>query len=167
MTGLLDELSPQERLQVLKQARAANLKRAKKTSPCIRRTERPDSIPLSHAQQRMWFIDQLSDTAGVAYQIGGALRFEGALNREALQWSLDELLQRHESLRTVFTTKDGGAVQVIRPAAAFTLQEKDLSALSRSEQAAAVQLEADEDRVKRFDLRHGPLIRARPRTGPT
>ena len=76
--------------------------------------------PASFPQQRLWFMDQLSP-GGFAYNITGGLRIRGALNVEALERSLGELVRRHEPLRTVFAAVDGQPVQIVREADAFRL----------------------------------------------
>src|SRR5262249_38564249 len=79
--------------------------------------KRPERLPLSWAQQRLWFLDQLDRAAGAAYHLPGALRLHGLLNREALRATLDRLVARHEILRTRFeSAEDGQAQQVIAPA---------------------------------------------------
>ena len=70
------------------------------------RADRSGALPLSWAQQRLWFIDQL-EGARAAYNVTGALRLHGVLDQEALQRTLDTLLERHEVLRTVFRNVDG------------------------------------------------------------
>ncbi|MEU5843665.1 non-ribosomal peptide synthase/polyketide synthase [Rhodococcus sp. NPDC047139] len=78
---------------------------------------RPDPIPLSPAQQRMWFINQF-DTTSPAYNIAVALRLSGDLDQVALQHAIGDVLGRHESLRTRYPLTDDGPVQVVLPAAA-------------------------------------------------
>ncbi|MFJ9371533.1 amino acid adenylation domain-containing protein, partial [Nocardia sp. NPDC101769] len=77
---------------------------------------RPDNVPLSLAQQRMWFLNQF-DTASAAYNVPVAVRLTGALDVEALQQAVADVIGRHETLRTVYPQVDGAATQVIVPAA--------------------------------------------------
>ncbi|MFE3293293.1 amino acid adenylation domain-containing protein, partial [Rhodococcus sp. NPDC059234] len=84
--------------------------------PVLEATERPDEIPLSPAQQRMWFINQFDPTSP-AYNVPFAVRLSGALDAEALDAALADVVHRHESLRTVFPAGRDGPVQQIRPAA--------------------------------------------------
>ena len=70
-------------------------------------------VPLSYAQQRMWFIDQLTPGRS-SYNIPGGMRLEGRLNLDALRNSLTEIMRRHESLRTRFVAIKGEPRQVMR-----------------------------------------------------
>src|SRR5262244_2790653 len=72
------------------------------------------TVPLSFAQQRLWFLDQL-EPGNKAYIVSRAIRLEGELNAEVLEQSLNEIVRRHEDLRTTFAAVDGQPVQVIKP----------------------------------------------------
>ncbi|MXV13476.1 non-ribosomal peptide synthetase, partial [Xanthomonas sp. LMG 8992] len=132
------------------------------TQEAIVPVERDGVLPLSWAQQRLWFLDQLDHAAGAAYHIPAALRFSGALNRAALRASLDRIVARHENLRTTFVSAEGEPRQVIASAdSGFLLIEHDLRHLQGAEQEAAVaELSMGEARAP-FDLAHGPLVRGR------
>ena len=95
---------------------------------------RPERLRLSFAQQRLWFLDQLG--AGAAYNVPWALRLEGRLDAAALRASLDEIVRRHEALRTTFPAVGGQAAQVIAPAASVPLPVTDLSSAAESEREA-------------------------------
>ncbi len=123
----------------------------------IPRREQHDDIPLSFAQERLWFLDQL-EPGGAAYNMPGAVWLEGDLDVAALERSLNEIVRRHEVLRTTFRAERGRPVQVISPSLSLSLPLIDLSQSSDSE-AVARRL-AREEAVKPFDLTRGPLLRA-------
>ncbi|HEX6038685.1 non-ribosomal peptide synthetase, partial [Longimicrobium sp.] len=117
-------------------------------------------VPLSFAQQRLWFLEQLGDL-GSAYHIHRSLRLRGALDREALIRTLDGIVARHEALRTVFVRVDGVPAQRVAPAeeSRFHLREHDLGG-EADPVAALAPLVAGEVNTP-FDLERGPLIRGR------
>ncbi|MFB9115295.1 condensation domain-containing protein, partial [Xanthomonas arboricola pv. corylina] len=93
--------------------------------------ERTGALPLSWAQQRLWFLDQLDPAASLAYHMPTALRLEGPLDGAALQATLDRIVARHESLRTYFLQTVDGPVQQFAPdTAGFALTQADLSGLT-------------------------------------
>ena len=120
--------------------------------------DREGALPASLAQQRLWFLAQLG-VAGHAYHIHGGLRLKGALKRAALLGALDEIVQRHEVLRTTFRSSEGRALQVVDSSARMTLIEDDFSAGDDADERAhrLIRHEAGQP----FDLGRGPLIRAR------
>ena len=126
--------------------------------PTISRAARGMPLPLSFAQERMWFLYQLSPAAA-AYNIPASVRLHGPLNRAALRWSVQELVRRHDALRTTFMTVDGQARQIIHASLAPLWTEKDLRGLSREmREARALELATAEARHP-FDLEQGPLLR--------
>ncbi|MET0398945.1 MAG: amino acid adenylation domain-containing protein [Longimicrobiaceae bacterium] len=116
-------------------------------------------LPLSFAQQRLWFIHQL-DPRSPAYNMPSPLRLRGRLRPEVLRRALAELVRRHESLRTVFASVGGEPLQVIRPAGPALLPVVDLRGLADERRQAAVQRLAAEEVERPFDLARGPLVRA-------
>ncbi len=121
---------------------------------------RAGSAPVSSAQRRLWFIDQLHP-GSAAYNIPLAFRLRGPLDRGALQDSLSAIVERHESLRTVFGLADGEPVQDVRPAGLSGMALTDLVPLPPGlRQSEAERLTAEEARAP-FDLARGPLFRAR------
>src|SRR5205814_1208734 len=101
-------------------------------------------LPLSFAQQRLWFLDQL-EPGSSAYNIPAAVRLNGQLNKTALEQSLNEIVRRHEALRTTIAEMDGKPVQIIAPALALTLPVVDLEQLPEEERKAeAVRLSTEE-----------------------
>ena len=124
----------------------------------ISRSNRSGSLLLSWSQRRLWFLEQLEDL-GSAYHIEGALRLEGELDEAALQAAIDEIVVRHEVLRTVFvrTDDDGEPYQVVRQASGFSLKKLDLG--DQAEQEQVLQRVLTDASAERFDLSQGPLIR--------
>ncbi|WP_440964825.1 condensation domain-containing protein [Massilia sp. GER05] len=125
----------------------------------IPRVERNRYLPLSHAQQRLWFIDQLEGGGHSTYVIPLALRLRGELRTDAMQEALNGMIARHETLRTVFDTVDGKPVQIIAPKLALPLPITDLQSCpdADAELQRLLRIEANCG----FDLRCGPLLRAR------
>ncbi|MBU6346822.1 MAG: amino acid adenylation domain-containing protein, partial [Cyanobacteria bacterium REEB494] len=118
--------------------------------------DRSQPLPLSHAQERLWFLDQL-DSSHSAYNMPGAVRLSGELDVAALECSLQEIVRRHEALRTVFGLQEGQPVQQILPAA-FHLPLIDLSMLEGQDAEVERLLAAEIHHA--FDLAQGPLFRA-------
>ena len=109
------------------------------------------AFPASYAQERIWFLAQM-DPCDPAYQISGSVRFTGVLDVAALQASFDEIVRRHESLRTTFRSVDGALMQVISPEATVRLELKSVADNEILEKAAAIA-------SKPFNLEAGPLLR--------
>jgi amino acid adenylation domain-containing protein/FkbM family methyltransferase len=128
-------------------------------SAFISRRPNRDSAPLSFAQQRLWFLDQLEPESS-AYNVSDAIRLTGRLNVAVLEQSLNEILSRHELLRTVFRAMDGQPVQLIATAPHLKLPVMDLRKLPETKREAEVQRLASEEAQRPFDLAEGPLIRA-------
>ena len=128
-------------------------------APAILPIRRDRPLPLSFAQQRLWFLDQLG--TGAAYHSPLALRLVGRLDTGALKAALTEILRRHESLRTSFQAVNGEPVQVIAPDATLALPVDDLSALDESARQAGALALAREEAERHFDLSVGPVMRVR------
>ncbi|HEX8319063.1 amino acid adenylation domain-containing protein [Longimicrobium sp.] len=128
--------------------------------PPIERVERGGDLPLSFAQQRLWFVERLA-AAGTAFHIPVRQRLRGEVDRAALRRALDRILARHEALRTVFAEVDGAPVQRIVPAeeSPFPLKEHDLR--GRAQGPAELHRLMAEEAGTPFDLERGPLIRGR------
>ncbi len=123
----------------------------------VARDGRP--LPVSFAQQRLWFVDQLMP-GNVAYNLMGMLRLKGALDISALTAALSELVRRHETLRTHFESIDGTPFQVIDPPQPFALERADLTTLPESEREAEVRRWARRETERPFNLAQGPIVRA-------
>ncbi|NEU79519.1 non-ribosomal peptide synthetase [Nostoc sp. UIC 10630] len=129
------------------------------TVPPLLPTPRNAHLPLSFAQSRLWFLDQLKPNSAF-YNIPGALRLQGQLQVTALEQSLCEIIHRHEALRTNFVTVDGQPTQIIHPETAWTLSIVDWQYLPTSEQEIAAQQLAIAQAQQPFDLANEPLFRA-------
>ncbi|HKE58468.1 MAG TPA: condensation domain-containing protein, partial [Pyrinomonadaceae bacterium] len=129
------------------------------TKPLRRVPNERNNFPLSYAQQRLWFLDQL-EPGSTAYIIPGSMRFKGPLNVSALEQALTEIVRRHEVLRTSFRIVNGQPVQSIAAPQPFILSRRDLRDLSETEREARVEQLMNEDSLQSFDLSRGPLIRA-------
>jgi amino acid adenylation domain-containing protein/non-ribosomal peptide synthase protein (TIGR01720 family) len=141
-------------------ALSTRLKQARQQSPlpAITSLNRSESLPLSFAQQRLWFLNQLEGPSAT-YNMPEALRLEGPLQQPALIQSLQELVQRHESLRTIFPTIHGKpSIQIL--VNNFSLLIIDLSHLTPSAIDNEVHRLVDEDVQRPFDLENEPLFRA-------
>jgi amino acid adenylation domain-containing protein len=130
------------------------------TVPPIRRVKRDGVLPLSFAQQRLWFFEQLQP-GSATYNLLQSVQLLGALNVPALEQSLNEILRRHESLRTTFQNIKGEPAQQVMPASLLALPLTDLSGLPELEREAEVRRLTLEELNRPFDLARGPLVRAR------
>ena len=117
-------------------------------------------LPASFAQERLWFLDQL-EPGQPAYNIPVNFRLGGPLHAEALAQALTFIVERHETLRTVFDLRDGAPVQVILPAEPVTLPVEDVRSLDEAARDAALARAIDEESTKPLDLAAGPVFRAR------
>ncbi|MDQ2935946.1 MAG: amino acid adenylation domain-containing protein [Acidobacteriota bacterium] len=126
--------------------------------PTVQRTRRGQEIPLSFAQQRLWFLDQFEPGSSL-YNINRALRLKGTLDLSKLERAVQMIAARHEALRTTFVATDGRPVQIIKPAVTVPFQVQDLrsvpSGAREEETKRLIQVEAE----KPFDLSRGPLLR--------
>lgn len=117
------------------------------------------AFPVSFAQQRLWFLSQLEPESAL-YNVPQAFDFAGPVDRPDLAWCLNEVVRRHEALRTTFTAVAGQPVQIVARDLVVQLPEADLRRLPPSARAAKAASLADEQYSEPFDLEHGPLIRA-------
>jgi aspartate racemase len=125
----------------------------------IQSVSRTKDFPLSFSQQRLWFLDQYEPGSSV-YNIPSAVRLTGALDVSALEQSFQEIVNRHEALRTTFSMVEGEAVQVIAPSLKLALPVVDLGETPEAEREEEAQRLAKEEARRPFDLAQGPLVRA-------
>jgi amino acid adenylation domain-containing protein len=125
----------------------------------IPRCDRGTHLPLSFAQQRLWFIHQLHPESS-AYNLSLAVRLKGALDAVALIKALNAIIARHEALRTLFPAIAGEPVQVILPELTLNITQIDLRATPPAEREAEAQQLANHLNHQPFDLSEGPLLRA-------
>ncbi|MEA2694498.1 MAG: hypothetical protein QOJ16_3885, partial [Acidobacteriota bacterium] len=119
---------------------------------------RGGELPLSFAQQRLWFLDQL-EPGSASYNVPGALRLSGRLSAAALAAAFSAIVLRHEALRTTFRAGSEEPVQVIAPAAPRSLPLVDLAGLPARLKEATARGLAQEEAARPFDLERGPLAR--------
>ncbi|MDY4300243.1 non-ribosomal peptide synthetase [Pseudomonas salmasensis] len=124
----------------------------------IHALSRQEDLPQSLAQNRLWITWQL-DPHSSAYTIPGALHLRGELDEDALRHSFQQLIQRHEALRTRFYERDGQAFQRVEAKADFELPIIDLSDLPHAEREARAQQVREDQARSPFDLEKGPLLR--------
>jgi amino acid adenylation domain-containing protein len=115
-------------------------------------------LPLSFAQQRLWFIDQL-EPGNAAYNIPGAMMLEGKLNLNALESAINEIVRRHEVLRTRIEAEGGEPAQVIDEWEPRRLDVEDLTGIPPEEIEEEVSRRIREEARTGFDLKRGPLLR--------
>ncbi|CAK0763173.1 hypothetical protein CCP3SC5AM1_330001 [Gammaproteobacteria bacterium] len=142
-----------ELVEILRQAQ-----QCPDSSQAIPQAARTGRLPLSFAQQRLWFLDQMG--ASTAYNVFSALQLTGKLDVAALQAALREIVQRHESLRTTFAEHEGEAYQIIHPEATLDIPIVDLRHLPEIAQTAELMRSAIAEAQRRFDLSHDLMIRA-------
>ncbi|MEO5732000.1 MAG: condensation domain-containing protein, partial [Byssovorax sp.] len=145
--------------QLAERVEAARRADERRAAPPLVRAPRDGELPLSFAQQRLWFLDQLEPESPL-YNLRAAVRLLGALDVDALAQSLQEIVRRHEGLRTTFAGVDGRPGQVIAEQLALTVPVVDLRALAATAQEAELRRLTADDGERPFDLARGPLLRA-------
>jgi len=126
----------------------------------IGRAGRDRELPLSYAQQRLWFIDQM-EPGSAAYNIPCAVRLRGRLDEQALRKSLTEIVRRHEVLRSSFPSRDGEPRQEIHEVDELQLIGLDLRQTDQAEREERLQEVLLAEARHGFELSSGPLIRAK------
>ena len=128
--------------------------------PALVAEPRMGTLPMSFAQERLWFLEQLEELGG-AYHLPVRFRLEGELDLTALERTFGELIRRHSTLRTRFEMTDDGPVQVIEPDSRLELAVTDLSSLADpAEREAVLRPLMQAAMTQPFDLGKSPLIRA-------
>ncbi|HYH46354.1 MAG TPA: amino acid adenylation domain-containing protein, partial [Thermoanaerobaculia bacterium] len=127
-------------------------------APAMRPVPRDRPLPLSFAQERLWFLDQF-EPGRAAYNIPTALRFGGPLDLPRLAASFTEVVRRHEALRTTFAVAEGRAVQVVAPTLDLPLPLIDLGPLPDAARERESGRLAAQESWRAFDLAAGPLVR--------
>ncbi|CAG0937717.1 nonribosomal peptide synthetase DhbF [Thermoflexales bacterium] len=131
---------------------------AKRSGGVIPRASRSGPLALSFAQQRLWFMDQLAPGTS-AYHIPQAVRLIGAVNLSALEHSLNEIISRHEALRTTFESTGDEPFQRIVTELLLPLSLIDLATLTLPEREAQLRQIMSAEATRLFNLTHGPLLR--------
>ncbi|HEX2095689.1 MAG TPA: amino acid adenylation domain-containing protein [Longimicrobiaceae bacterium] len=145
---------------VAERIEAARREREGTAFPPLRPARRDGALPLSFAQERLWFLYRMEPESS-AYNMPFVLRLRGKADVTALRVALNGLVARHESLRTVFSAADDVPVQRILPASVVPLPVEDLAALPEAEREPAVQERVEAEARLPFDLMEGPVFRAR------
>ena len=152
-------LSITERERLLKLARAASLERSAAKIPPIVPVDRTGPLPLSFAQERLWFLHQM-EPEGTGYNMPWPRRLRGRLDARALERALGELVRRHEALRTTFRHGGAGRRADRPPGRARASARVDLAGLAPEDREHEARRLAREDAERPFDLERGPLLRA-------
>jgi len=158
LSKALHDLSPKQRAVLELRLRQHRAERPR--DGIGRQSRTSDLLPLSFAQQRLWFIDQLQP-GSTFFNIRSAVRLTGQLATAALEQSLTEIIRRHDVLRTTFKTVEGQAFQVIDQTPRFKLPFTDLGELPAAARQVELRRLIDVESSQAFDLAVGPLLRAR------
>lgn len=154
----LARLLPEELTRLTERVQGGATTLSLQTIPVVARETK--LFPLSSGQQRLWFLDQL-EPGNAAYTIATAIQLEGTIQIALLEQSFRLVLERHESLRTIFPLHEGQPVQMVQPASTFHIAQADLSSLSADERANARAEVLRQEAQMPFSLECGPLMRAR------
>ncbi len=154
------QLTPRQFFERQTIAGLAELAGASCAVETITKAAREGELPLSYGQARLWFMDQM-EPGSAAYNIPAAVRLMGRLDEHALQKSLNEIVRRHEVLRTSFPSSDGQPCQLIHEHGELRPEVIDLINSDEAEREQKLQEVLREEARTGFDLTSGPLIRAK------
>jgi amino acid adenylation domain-containing protein len=153
---LMSNLSPEKR--ALLERRLMEKRAAAAKNQAIPRRSTDGPCPLSFAQELMWLLDHLIDTS--AYHVPRALRIKGPLNADALEFALNQIVGRHDILRTTYRAVDGKPMQFITPNATLQLHRIDLRNLDREQREGEANRILVEEGKRRFDFESDLMLRA-------
>lgn len=154
-----DKNKPQNAAQDFWQA-IATVMSWQKQAPPLEAVSRDRNLPLSFAQERLWFLDQLDPSKSSAYNMPFAFEITGSLNMSALNHSLNEIVRRHEALRTAFSVIEGQSIQIIQEPLAVALPIVKLGEVPKQQWEAKIVHWLDQEITRPFDLDQGLLLRA-------
>lgn len=154
----LNKLSPEKMALLMERLKTKDGRRVAPTT--IPRRETTGRCPVSFAQQRLWFLEQL-EPGGYGYNVLTVLRFDGVLNVAAMQQALNAVVERHEVLRTTFVAQDGVPMQVITSTLFVPIEVEDLRSMAPGVAEPEVRRLINEESRRPFDLATGPLLRAK------
>ena len=158
VSSRIASLTPQERAALVMQRKRKAQAAEKVVERAIEPRRNRNEAPLSFAQQRLWFLYQL-DPGSAAYHVPVYYRLKGTLNVDALKRSVNEIVRRHEVLRTVFDERNNTPVQIVLSSLHIDLPTFDLTTHSRSEADLEVKRLIESETAQPFSLRDGPLLR--------
>ena len=157
LTNELRTLITGSKTEILSLLLRHNSMEIERESMSLKPVSRTINIPLSYSQQRLWILDQLERTS--AYNNCIAFNVIGSLHVAALEDSFNEIIRRHEILRTNFVSIEGQAYQIIRPKMAISLNKISFQHLSKGEQLFEIEKFASEKALQVFDIEKDPLMR--------
>jgi amino acid adenylation domain-containing protein len=155
--GLRAEIS-ERKAEIISFLRLANVTTSTTSIGLVPVSRDGGNLPLSFAQQRLWFLDQLVPN-NAFYNVPAAVRLTGSLNLAALKQTFNKIVLRHEALRTTFVMLEGRLVQAIAPTLTISLPVIDLRELPEAEREPQVRRLTTEEAQRPFNLSTGPLLR--------
>ena len=156
LTAEIRDLLSQNKLELLQllQQKSSNISA---TSVPLVPVGRDKDLPVTYQQERLWTIDQLMGNK-LNLNVSTALRIEGLIDVQLLQKSWNEMMSRHETLRTTFSFAGGSLIQVVLPSLDSEISVVDYQGLSKTEQASVIQEAIEQEAQQYFDLSEGPLL---------